>query len=220
VALCCAFAFDDRAATDEPRRPRKVTLRSAQHAAPRATAPEVVRALVENHARFLAFLQRRVGSREDAEDILQSAFVRGLERGAALRDEESATAWFYRLLRNALVDHYRRRAAEKRALSKMPPAPETTDEELLEVVCGCVSDLARTLKPEYASALERVEVQGASLRAFADEQGITPNNAAVRLHRARLALRRQVAKSCGTCATHGCLDCTCGGPAGCTPPVS
>jgi RNA polymerase sigma-70 factor (ECF subfamily) len=102
----------------------------------------------------------------------------------------------------------------------MPPAPETTDEELLEVVCGCVSDLARTLKPEYASALERVEVQGASLRAFADEQGITPNNAAVRLHRARLALRRQVAKSCGTCATHGCLDCTCGGPAGCTPPVS
>jgi RNA polymerase sigma-70 factor (ECF subfamily) len=175
---------------------------------------------VDNHARFLAFLERRVGSREDAEDILQSAFVRGLERGAALRDEESATAWFYRLLRNALVDHYRRRAAEKRALSKMPPAPETTDEELLEVVCGCVSDLARTLKPEYASALERVEVQGASLRAFADEQGITPNNAAVRLHRARLALRRQVAKSCGTCATHGCLDCTCGGPAGCTPPVS
>ena len=61
-------------------------------AAPRATDPEVVRALVENHARFLAFLERRVGSREDAEAILQSAFVRGLERGAALRDQESATA--------------------------------------------------------------------------------------------------------------------------------
>jgi RNA polymerase sigma-70 factor (ECF subfamily) len=175
---------------------------------------------VENHARFLGFLERRVGSREDAEDILQSAFVRGLERGAALRDEESATAWFYRLLRNALVDHYRRRAAEKRALARLPPAPETTDEELMEVVCGCVADLARTLKPEYAAALQRVEVQGASLRAFAEEQGITPGNAAVRLHRARLALRKQVAKSCGTCATHGCLDCSCSGGTACPPAVS
>ena len=189
-------------------------------AAPRPAAPDVVRVLVENHARFLAFLERRVGSREDAEDLLQSAFVRGLERGAALRDEESATAWFYRLLRNALVDHYRRRAAEKRALNRMPPAPETTDQELMDVVCGCVADLARTLKPEYAAALERVEVQGASLRAFADEQGITPNNAGVRLHRARLALRRQLARSCGTCAAHGCLDCTCGGGrAACPAPV-
>ena len=191
-----------------------------EHAAPRSTAPEVVRVLVENHARFLGFLERRVGSREDAEDILQSAFVRGLERGAALRDEESATAWFYRLLRNALVDHYRRRAAEKRALARLPPAPEATDEELMEVVCGCVADLARTLKPEYAAALQRVEVQGASLRTFAEEQGITPGNAAVRVHRARLALRKQVAKSCGTCATHGCLDCSCGGGAACPPVVS
>jgi hypothetical protein len=28
--------------------------------------------------------------------------------------------------------------------------------------------------------------------------------------RAREALRKQVAVSCGTCAEHGCLNCTCG----------
>lgn len=184
--------------------------------APRPMAPEVLSALVDNHARFLAFLQRRVASRDEAEDILQSAFVRGLERGAALRNEESSTAWFYRLLRNALVDHYRRRDVERRALSELRLQPEpVTDEELMRTVCECVASLAETLKPEYASALRRVEVEGASLRAYAKEQDITPNNAGVRLHRARLALRRQVAKSCGTCATHGCLDCRCGAPARC-----
>jgi RNA polymerase sigma factor (sigma-70 family) len=184
--------------------------------APRPVAPDVLLALVDNHARFLAFLQRRVGSREEAEDILQSAFVRSLERGATLRSEESATAWFYRLLRNALVDHYRRRDVEKRALAGLRPRNEAAvDEDLMRTVCACVASLAETLKPEYASALRRVEVDGASLRAYAEEQGITPNNAGVRLHRARLALRRQVAKSCGTCATHGCLDCACGGGARC-----
>ncbi|HVR70945.1 MAG TPA: sigma-70 family RNA polymerase sigma factor [Vicinamibacteria bacterium] len=179
-------------------------------------APAVLGALVDNHARFLAFLQRRVGSREEAEDILQSAFVRSLERGAALRSEESATAWFYRLLRNALVDHYRRRDVEKRALAELRPAREAAvDEELLRTVCACVSALAATLKPEYASALRRVEVEGATLQTYAREQGITANNAGVRLHRARLALRRRVAQSCATCATHGCLDCSCGGGARC-----
>ena|SRR5215207_2529268 len=41
--------------------------------------PEVLRVLLDNHARFLAFLERRVGSREEAEDIPQEAFVRSLD---------------------------------------------------------------------------------------------------------------------------------------------
>ena len=85
----------------------------------------------------------------------------------------------------------------------------------MHTVCACVASLAETLKPEYAVALRRVEVDGATLRAFAEEQGIYANDAGVRLHRARLALRRQVARSCGTCATHGCVDCHCRAGAGC-----
>jgi len=39
--------------------------------------------------------------------------------------------------------------------------------------------------------------------------GISENNAAVRVHRARQALRKQVQLTCGACATHGCVDCRC-----------
>ena len=63
--------------------------------------PEVHRLLLDNHARFLAFVERRVGSRDVAEDILQEAFVRSLGRTGALRSSDSVTAWFYRVLRNA-----------------------------------------------------------------------------------------------------------------------
>lgn len=175
----------------------------------RETTPEVVRALVENHARFLAFLERRLDSRATAEEILQEAFVRGIDRGGSLRDGESAIAWFYRLLRNALVDHYRRTDAERRALEALAEEPANDDQELLRVVCGCVAGLIETLKPAYAHALKRVELDGASLASYAAEEGITPNNAGVRVHRAREALRTQLERSCGTCSTHGCLDCTC-----------
>lgn len=168
--------------------------------------------LVSSHRAFIRFLEPRVQSKAIAEEILQSAFVRALEKGGAIRDEESAVAWFYRLLRNALVDHHRRSASESRALERKANAElPVADEELREAVCACMRELLPTLKPAYATMLERVDLDGAPLQDIATELDITPNNAAVRLHRARQALKRQLQRSCGTCATHGCLDCTCGG---------
>lgn len=179
-------------------------------------ALDVLRVLLDNHARFLGFLERRVGSRDEAEDILQEAFVRSIGRTDSLRSPESATAWFYRVLRNAIVDHHRREDTRGRAFLRL--AAETAeaagaDEELEAVACACVTALVDTLKPEYGAALRRVDLDGLSVRGFAQEAGITPGNAGVRLHRAREALRRQLARSCGTCLEHGCLDCRCGGPA-------
>lgn len=172
----------------------------------------VARTLVENHREFLRFLERRVGRRDVAEDILQSAFARGLEKLDSLRDGEAVVPWFYRVLRNAIVDHHRRTQTGDRAIAEL--AREVEAEEIPQAmrseVCRCVMRLADTLKPEYAEALRRVELDGVAVKAFADEKGITPNNAAVRVSRAREALRRQVAVSCGTCAEHGCIDCTCG----------
>jgi DNA-directed RNA polymerase specialized sigma24 family protein len=78
------------------------------------------------------------------------------------------------------------------------------------VVCACVLSLVDTLKPEYGAAIRRVDLDGVSVRGYAEEAGITPGNAGVRLHRAREALRRQLARGCGTCLMHGCLDCRCG----------
>jgi RNA polymerase sigma factor (sigma-70 family) len=174
---------------------------------------EHIEQLVASHARFLAFLRSRVGSQAVAEDILQEAFARALARGDSLRNDESAVAWFYRLLRNAIVDHYRRKGAADRALDAVAAEAgiqgEAIDEELHNTVCQCVNELLPTLKPEYADALRTVDLEQASVGQYAASAGITPNNAGVRLHRAREALMRSLVKSCGTCATHGCLDCTC-----------
>jgi RNA polymerase sigma-70 factor (ECF subfamily) len=181
-----------------------------------AVAPEVLAVLVDNHRRFLAFLERRVGSREAAEDILQDAFVRGLDRAQTVRDPMAVIPWFFRLLRNAVVDHYRRQGAEQRAITRAAGTAEETepgpDEALRDEVCACVLRLVDTLKPEYAAAIKRVDLEGATVADFGRENGITANNAGVRLHRAHEALRRQLALSCDTCSTHGCLDCACGQP--------
>jgi RNA polymerase sigma-70 factor (ECF subfamily) len=178
----------------------------------RGSEAEVVATLVENHRRFLAFLEKRLGDRTLAEDILQAAFVRGLERAGTIRENESAVAWFFRLLRNAVVDHHRRAAGPLRATADLDPEHDAAapDPATGQEICRCILGLADTLKPEYATVLRRVEVEGMAVQDFAAEAGITANNAGVRLFRAREALRTRLQASCRTCADHGCLDCSCG----------
>ena len=174
-------------------------------------SPKAIEQLVSGHREFLAFLERRVESRAVAEDILQAAFTRGLERGSVVQ-EEKVVAWFYRVLRNAVVDHYRQRATASRALEAWGrefPDTQPPEAELRQEICQCLSGLLGTLKPEYRDALQIVDVEEGTLKDLAQRSGITAENAAVRVHRARAALRRQIEKACGTCAIHGCVDCSC-----------
>lgn len=174
---------------------------------------EVVRSLVRNHREFLRFVESRVGNREVARDIVQEAFARGVDKIESLRNDDSATAWFYRALRNAVIDHYRRNQTAQKALAAFAEELEThaePDGEVRSAVCQCVSRLADTLKPEYADAIAKIEVDGMSVAGYAEQAGISASNAAVRVFRARDALRKRVNQSCGSCATHGCLNCSCG----------
>lgn len=110
--------------------------------------------LVENHRAFLRFLERRVGDRAPAEDLLQDAFTSNLYRLSDVPDE-ALVPWFYRVLRNAAIDRHRRRGDEERALAAF--TRELADatvpsEDMREEICACVGRLAQSLKHEYALA--------------------------------------------------------------------
>ena len=168
--------------------------------------------LLENHRAFLRYLERRVGDRELAEDILQDAFIKVMDRPDQAPADEGVVPWFYRTLRNAAIDRFRRRDAASRAIetftreleSQTAPEPELEAE-----ICACIGRLATTLKPEYAEALQAIDVQGMAVKAYAEQRGLSPGNAGVRVFRAREALKKRVTDSCGTCAEHGCRNCTC-----------
>ena len=177
--------------------------------------PAAVSVLVDNHRAFLRYLERRTGSRALAEDILQDAFVKSLDRLDDLPGE-ALVPWFYRVLRNALIDRLRRQGTEDRALAAFAAelaAAEAVPEDVRSEVCACIGRLAATLKPEYAAVLTAVDLEDMPVHAYAAAAGLTPSNAGVRLFRARQALKARVSRSCGTCAEHGCFDCSCGAPA-------
>src|SRR6476469_706630 len=114
----------------------------------RPTDADVKRVLVDNHREFLRFLEHRLGRRDLAEDILQEAFARGLTKLETLRDGEAAVPWFYRTLRNATIDYYRRTKSADRALAQFAEEIETSEEPPETIrgeACRCVVRLADTL---------------------------------------------------------------------------
>jgi RNA polymerase sigma factor (sigma-70 family) len=181
-----------------------------------ANSSETLGALLDHHAAFLGFVQRRVQDRALAEDILQSAYVRALQRVDTVRDRSAVVPWFYSILRNAIIDNARSRQSENVALerwaSELEQNGEGTDfhDELTEgIVCGCIGKLLPTLKPSYVEVLREVDLGGRSLVDFASQHNLTPGNAAVRAHRARAALKQELIRTCGVCSEHACLDCIC-----------
>lgn len=166
--------------------------------------------LLAHRPRFVSFVRSRVGERALAEDIVQTAFAQALQDPRQLRGAD-LTRWFYRVLRNAIVDRHRRAAAESRGLERWQTDPTARPEpDHPRRACGCVRSALNGLPPKSRAVLEAVELAGMTPASYGKAEGISAGNAAVRLHRARRLLADGLKEICGTCSLDGCAECDCG----------
>lgn len=176
----------------------------------------VIQRLTEDRSQFEGFLRRRVRDDSIAQDLLQQSFVKALQQHHSLKNEESVVPWFYRILRNTLIDYYRSQATDEARQKDFEKQADIFSEnhvpsldEAKTTVCACLEGVLSALRPGYADLIRRIDLTGEPLASVAQQLQITPNNATVRLHRARQALRKSLEASCGICSKHGCIDCTC-----------
>jgi RNA polymerase sigma-70 factor (ECF subfamily) len=161
---------------------------------------------------MLLFLQHRLRSSDDAEEVLQRFSVRALERASQLRDVRTVRGWLGRILATTIVDHQRNLSRRRRRETHVDEAEiesELVDAELDAAVCNCLYRLLPTLKPEYADIVWRADILGEPRDRLAASLGTSLNNVSVRLHRGRQALRKRLEEMCRTCPIHGFLDCHC-----------
>jgi|JI10StandDraft_1071094.scaffolds.fasta_scaffold353563_2 RNA polymerase sigma factor (sigma-70 family) len=177
---------------------------------------EVINVLVRNRERFRAFLSRRLGNEAVADEILQQSLLKAVENERSLENKESVVPWFYKILRNSVIDHYRSCATDTKKKEDFLGELEATQanievptDELGKAICQCFEGLLPTLKPAYSDLLRRIDLGGQTPESVANNLGISANNLQVRLHRARQALRKSLEHTCGACSEHGCLDCSC-----------
>ncbi|MEL6547163.1 MAG: sigma-70 family RNA polymerase sigma factor [Myxococcota bacterium] len=163
--------------------------------------------LVLNRARLRAFARARVPTSE-VDDVLQLAAVRAVEHSDTLRDPDRVLPWLYRVLRNVITDEARRRAVRQKWTSSSEAEGESVSPTSAEI-CRCSLTQVNALSANYRDVLKLVDLGDATLHEAALTLGVTVNNATVRLHRARQALRKQMAEHCGVTSLRECADCRC-----------
>lgn len=171
----------------------------------------VARLLSEHRSALLRFVRGRLGDDAAAEDVVQQVSMRALKHVGGLRDAAAGRAWLFRIARNALADA---RVLDRRAPVALDAPelaaladPSVSGED--DYSCRCVLKQAQALKAEYATLLSAVVVDGRPIVSVAAELGISANNATVRMHRARAALKQRLIDHCGTDSLRACLTCSC-----------
>lgn len=155
-------------------------------------------------ARLLPFIRKRVRSPADADDILQEVLLRMHRRISALNDRGNVVAWMHSIARNAIVDHYRRRARHPLSCEESQvQADQNTVEPFAEdeaavqrQVAGFIMEFAALLPSPYDEAIRLVELEGHSQRQAAEMVGISLSGMKSRVQRGRVKLRAMLEACC------------------------
>jgi RNA polymerase sigma-70 factor (ECF subfamily) len=159
--------------------------------------PDQRRALVDLYDSALAevygYLASRCGSASVAEDLTSETFLAAVDAVRRGTVSDLTVAWLIGVARHKLVDHWRRREVEERALKAVDPqagdepaAEDRWDVQLDALVAHrTLADLA----PQHRSALTLRYLDGLPVREVASYLGRTEGATEVLLVRAKAAFR-------------------------------
>jgi len=152
---------------------------------------------------ILGFLTRRLGNREEAEDLTQETFIRALDAHDRLRDESKLRAYLLRIARNLMIDLIRKNQRTASTISQFEtvvalqaqsqsrcPDPES---DLVSVEFGQrLQTELNSLPHDQKIAFEQGVVLGRPYGEIAEQTGWSLGKVKINVFRARKALMVQL----------------------------
>lgn len=148
--------------------------------------------------RLFAFLRGRVGTLEEAEDLLQELFLRVHTGLCCLQEWEAMERWIYRVARNLIIDRYRA-SGRSESLAEEPVShypPVELEEDPAARLAFSLRETVESLPEPYREALILTEYEGLSQAELAERAGISLSAAKSRVQRARERLKESLLACC------------------------
>ncbi|HHH76717.1 MAG TPA: sigma-70 family RNA polymerase sigma factor [Phycisphaerae bacterium] len=158
----------------------------------------------EMHEQLLAFIRGRIGSADDAEDILQDVFTRIHKKLDTLADDQSINAWMFQIARNAITDYHRGRALAARMMIRLAEDVLDAEDEIVNDPTAqagidftrCVQSLLNVLPGKYRQALELTDLGEMTQKDAAEQLGLSVSGMKTRVQRGRGKLKEVLLDCC------------------------
>ncbi|CAN5521104.1 sigma-70 family RNA polymerase sigma factor [soil metagenome] len=137
---------------------------------------------------------RVLGSREDAEDAAQEAFVRAYKKLDGFEGRSSFKTWMVRLSMNVSLNE---RSKRKGTLPEAPmpaPAPDPERELLASEAAARVHGALQEIQPNHRAAISLRDLEGLSYKEVGESLDIAEGTARVWAHRGRAKLREALSE--------------------------
>jgi len=156
----------------------------------------VIREMVTLLPRLRRFACGLTGSLADADDLVQGAALRALERIGQWQPGTRLDSWMFRILQNLWIDQLRARRGREVTMEPEDLAERSVGDAAREqearLALGEVRREVAKLPPEQRAVLMLVTVEGVSYKEAAEILEIPIGTVMSRLARARLALGRAI----------------------------
>ena len=159
-------------------------------------------------AQLKDFINKRVSSREDSEDILQNVFYQFMKSDQEENPIEQIAAWLYSVARNQIIDRSRKRREEEmpylstneddgtflKELSELMPDEDQSPEMdfIRSTVWEELEHALLELPDEQRTVFELTELEGIPFKEIAESTGIPVNTLISRKRYAVLFLRNRL----------------------------
>lgn len=179
---------------------------------------KIIAELFNEHADYLYnFAITRVNDQQVAEDLVQETFISALKNYDSFESRSKASTWLIAILKNKIIDHYRRKVREykKESLNALKGSEDFFDskghwtksegpiswkidsssaleqQEFYDILQQCLGRIGELQRMAFVlKYLEDVETE-----EICKELNITASNYWVVIHRAKLQLRKCLEKN-------------------------
>lgn len=160
-------------------------------------ATEINHIWKEYHDQLLDFIRKKVKNQPDADDILQEVFIKILSKIDTLKESEKLKNWLYQVTRNTIIDHYREQQKGKNIeVGFSDPEEDEHDNSSMKAAESWIGLYIDDLPENYKNAVVLSELKGCSIAEIAKDLNISYTNARARVHRGRLALKKNLTDCC------------------------
>ncbi len=157
--------------------------------------PCLADAWLRHEAELRGYLRHRLGTPQDAEDLLHDIFLKALRQGQRFCAVENPRAWLFQVARNALNDRLRS-AREHVPMPEDLRAPEREASRPVDTLSQCLPRALTELCEADRLAITLCDIDGHTQQMLAERLGISLPGAKSRLQRARVRLRQRLLTAC------------------------